>query len=87
VLQSTHKGLTNSIGEHNCFLNGVLQILWHNKTFRKCLMSVQSHDCQDKQFKTVAGVCVFCKLKVLLFLLFSSKKNKSNQINHSIFHF
>ena len=47
VLQSTHRGLSNKSGENNCFLNGVLQILWHNKTFRKCLLSIQHHVCQE----------------------------------------
>ena len=33
VLQSTHRGHSNKSGECNCFLNGGLQILWHNQIF------------------------------------------------------
>lgn len=76
VLQSTHKGLSNKRGENNCFLNGVLQVLWHNKTFRKLILSVQDHTCPDSPKpssspSTKSPVpssetkCVFCSLKNL----------------------
>jgi len=73
VLQSTHRGLSNKTGENNCFLNGVLQILWHNKTFRKCLLSIQHQVGTEGGRGTNSssssggngGSCVYCKLKNL----------------------
>ena len=35
-----HKGLENAIGHNNCFLNVVVQILWHCDTFR---ITLQQH--------------------------------------------
>jgi hypothetical protein len=45
----------------------VLQILWHNKTFRKCLLSIQHHVCQDSapSVDNASGSCVYCQLKNL----------------------
>ena len=37
----THCGLINRTGEYNCFLNVIVQSLWHCKPFRKALLQCQ----------------------------------------------
>lgn len=51
-------GLENPIGAHNCFLNVVLQSLWHLSEFREAFQGSTEHLCGG-------DLCVFCALKSL----------------------
>jgi len=51
------RGLDNPIGENNCFLNGVLQILWHVPSFRTAVLSTEHRGCRD-------DACVYCQVRV-----------------------
>lgn len=57
------KGIKNSLGENNCFLNSIIQNLWHLTSFRSNFLNTDhpnhSHD------------CVFCSLRDL-FKLYGS---------------
>ena len=50
-------GLTNDYGENNCFLNGVLQTLWHLNAFRSAITKTDHPGCKS-------GACVLCQLRV-----------------------
>jgi hypothetical protein len=50
-------GLMNEAGENNCFLNGVLQILWHTRAFRTAVQAVEHRGCSS-------DACVYCQLRV-----------------------
>lgn len=50
------KGLTNELGENNCFLNGLLQVLMHNNSFRRLIMSTD-------HIHSSNSLCVLCKIK------------------------
>jgi len=52
-------GLTNNTGQNNCFLNGVLQILWHNEKFRKEIFDESSKMC------SIGSDCLICQLGIL----------------------
>lgn len=52
------KGLLNHAGENNCFLNVVIQSLWHLDAFRT---KFTSHQKEHKHSET----CVFCALEVI----------------------
>jgi hypothetical protein len=53
----SEKGLQNMFGENNCFLNVVIQALWHLRHFRDKFVAAESH-------KHVGDhPCVFCALK------------------------
>lgn len=47
------KGLRNHPGENNCFLNVVIQSMWHLKSFRMCMKERVSHECLGN------GKCVY----------------------------
>lgn len=34
------RGLSNASGEYNCFLNAIIQTLWHLRTFRRGLLGL-----------------------------------------------
>ena len=51
-------GLENPIGANNCFLNVVLQSLWHLPALRSPLESL-THRCASPE------LCMLCALKVL----------------------
>jgi hypothetical protein len=49
------KGLKNE-GDNHCFLNVVIQILWHLPSFRSTFISA-AHQCHDNE------LCVCCSLR------------------------
>ncbi|KAF0684515.1 Aste57867_23514 [Aphanomyces stellatus] len=55
---SMHKGLTNHIGQNNCFLNVIIQSLWHLDSFR---VLIKSSD--HTTFHTIHDTCLLCELK------------------------
>jgi len=55
---SINRGLTNKQGSHNCFLNGVLQVLWHIRPFNDLILTLR-HQCMDPIS------CFFCRLRAL----------------------
>ncbi|RHY25680.1 hypothetical protein DYB32_008826 [Aphanomyces invadans] len=55
---SMHKGLTNHIGQNNCFLNVIIQSLWHLDSFR-VLIKTSDHT----TLHTVHDTCLLCELK------------------------
>ena len=55
------KGLSNNIGEYNCFLNVVIQSLWNSRPFRELFLSID----KDRHFHKDPQSCVFCALKTL----------------------
>lgn len=57
LMSRSEKGLENSAGQNNCFLNVVIQGLWHIDAFRNNFAQLEQHRHNDK-------ACVFCALKV-----------------------
>lgn len=55
------KGLQNRVGEQNCFLNVVIQGLWHLRSFRDKFQSSTAEHRHAAQ-----GSCIHCALKVRL---------------------
>uniref|UniRef100_A0A7S1N1E2 USP domain-containing protein n=1 Tax=Eutreptiella gymnastica TaxID=73025 RepID=A0A7S1N1E2_9EUGL len=53
------KGLLNEAGANNCFLNVVLQALWHLDQFRQGLLGVHVHQCCG------ADHCLLCAMQAL----------------------
>jgi len=53
---NVYRGLENKVGQHNCFLNVVLQSLWHVQDFRQKMLEVTEHNCSTN--------CIFCALRV-----------------------
>jgi len=51
-------GLTNKPGQNNCFLNRVVQVLYHLKPFRHSFNQLTAHACS-------IPYCNFCALKML----------------------
>jgi hypothetical protein len=51
----TVKGLENQAGQHNCFLNVVVQSLWHLPAIRNTIISI-SHHCRN-------DACILCAIK------------------------
>ena len=61
IKESTgEKGLLNYIGENNCFLNVVIQSLWHLDSFRLKFTS-------EKELHRHQEHCVYCSLEVYYF--------------------
>eukprot|EP00667_Euglena_gracilis_P003554 EG_transcript_3564 len=50
-------GLENPVGAHNCFLNVVLQSLWHLGDFRGRVEELPQHQCRPN--------CIFCAIRNL----------------------
>jgi uncharacterized UBP type Zn finger protein len=57
---SGEKGLLNYLGENNCFLNVVIQSLWHLEAFRQKFTS-------EKELHKHQEHCVYCSLEVRLY--------------------
>lgn len=58
---SKHKGLQNGFGQNNCFLNVILQTLWHLDSFRVLITSNEHrHKTKDGQYG-----CLICSLQTL----------------------
>eukprot|EP01119_Soliformovum_irregulare_P008684 TRINITY_DN21784_c0_g1_i1.p1 TRINITY_DN21784_c0_g1~~TRINITY_DN21784_c0_g1_i1.p1 ORF type:complete len:543 (-),score=119.88 TRINITY_DN21784_c0_g1_i1:8-1636(-) len=57
-LDESEKGLDNFRGENNCFINVVIQSLWHLDSFRKAFSS------RPREHKHVEP-CVFCALEAI----------------------
>lgn len=53
------KGLSNRIGENNCFLNVIIQSFYHLRPFRVGIMMISEHNHPNEN-------CIFCALKVVL---------------------
>ena len=53
--QQSGTGLQNAIGENNCFLNAIIQCLWHNASFRLAVMQWPSHAYQVRTATVVAA--------------------------------
>eukprot|EP00123_Amoebidium_parasiticum_P013187 comp21817_c0_seq1/m.31082 comp21817_c0_seq1/g.31082 ORF comp21817_c0_seq1/g.31082 comp21817_c0_seq1/m.31082 type:complete len:619 (-) comp21817_c0_seq1:111-1967(-) len=58
------KGFTNRPGENHCFLNGVVQVLFHLDSFREGINGVERHICLQKHGAKVS-VCVVCAIKAI----------------------
>jgi len=68
VLMEDDKGLLNSRGENNCFLNVVIQSLWHLSIFRSRFFEWNVHKC-DRSQSAAEATCVHCALTVCWFLV------------------
>ncbi|OQR99160.1 inactive ubiquitin carboxyl-terminal hydrolase [Thraustotheca clavata] len=55
---SLHKGLTNYFGQNNCFLNVVIQSLWHLDSFRVLIRTLD-----HSTLHNINQSCVLCELK------------------------
>ena len=53
-----NKGLSNDTGENNCFLNVVIQSLWHLNDFRSKFKEQATHEHDER------SACIFCALEV-----------------------
>eukprot|EP01061_Rhynchopus_euleeides_P033397 TRINITY_DN5595_c2_g1_i1.p1 TRINITY_DN5595_c2_g1~~TRINITY_DN5595_c2_g1_i1.p1 ORF type:complete len:757 (+),score=206.43 TRINITY_DN5595_c2_g1_i1:22-2271(+) len=59
-LNMTAKGLENRSGHNNCFLNSVLQVLWHCRVFRdNFLKDRDAHICGNKK---KPQSCLYCAI-------------------------
>lgn len=61
------KGLSNYIGENNCFLNVVIQALWHLDPFREAFSSPKVKELHKHSLN-----CVYCALEVKFFFFQNS---------------
>ncbi len=57
------KGLQNSKGENNCFLNVCIQALWHLKGFRRRMFERNIHEHRELVNTEGAPGCIFCALQ------------------------
>jgi hypothetical protein len=65
---SLDKGLRNNEGENNCFLNSIIQCLWHLDQFRNSLLessSLHQHRYSSNAAADVAPLCLTCALSDL----------------------
>lgn len=62
------RGLDNLMGENNCFLNVVIQSLWHLRSFSSAFIELSSH--------THSANCVVCELQSI-FTQFQFAEEKS----------
>jgi Ubiquitin carboxyl-terminal hydrolase len=57
---TTIKGMENSTGSNNCFLNVILQSFWHLTSFRKNFqINSYGHTCEE------AENCLICEIRVI----------------------
>jgi len=59
------KGLENRKGEHNCFLNVVIQIMWHCEPFRNLFKKIHKDEHDHSRLPGGEEACVFCSLRNL----------------------
>eukprot|EP01094_Clydonella_sp_ATCC50884_P018278 TRINITY_DN3364_c0_g1_i2.p2 TRINITY_DN3364_c0_g1~~TRINITY_DN3364_c0_g1_i2.p2 ORF type:complete len:205 (-),score=71.75 TRINITY_DN3364_c0_g1_i2:157-771(-) len=59
---SVKKGLFNEAGENNCFLNVVIQALWHMKSFRN---RFQRSDAHEHREGISPSACPHCALSII----------------------
>lgn len=78
--ERVEKGLVNNFGQNNCFLNVVIQSLWHLAPFREKFSTWETHTHDE------AGIteekCVHCSLKVYLLISCYKLILKMNTANH-----
>ena len=63
-------GLENNFGEHNCWVNAIVQLLFHLDEFRQAIESIKNH------LKCKKYSCQLCQLKELL-----TEYKRSNELN------
>ncbi|XP_024367798.1 uncharacterized protein [Physcomitrium patens] len=68
------KGLRNEIGQYNCFLNVVIQSLWHLRRFREELLADTS-----TQHVHIGSPCVVCALRDIFLGLDAPIHNSSSR--------
>eukprot|EP01117_Protostelium_nocturnum_P012479 TRINITY_DN4600_c1_g1_i2.p1 TRINITY_DN4600_c1_g1~~TRINITY_DN4600_c1_g1_i2.p1 ORF type:complete len:630 (+),score=163.38 TRINITY_DN4600_c1_g1_i2:143-2032(+) len=56
------KGLMNAKGDNNCFINAVIQALWHITPFRTSFSVLESH---QHTISSDSESCIFCCLKII----------------------
>lgn len=65
-IEGTSAGLSNPVGYNNCFLNVIVQLLFHIPVFRNFFMTIKDHSCSDQDnFNSRSSSCVFCALQIL----------------------
>ena len=52
------RGMTNTLGSNNCFLNCAVQGIWNLDPFRASFVLIDNHICTDKS-------CIFCSMLIL----------------------
>jgi len=62
TVPNDEKGLLNFMGENNCFLNVVIQSLWHLEPFRA---KFTSHDALSSHHHQEREECVYCSLEII----------------------
>jgi len=69
-------GLTNRDGEFNCFLNVVLQALWHSDSFRQSLMQFKDvpFNRKFKEHRLISELQVSCTIMVNRLVSNSSRR-------------
>lgn len=68
------KGLQNEVGEYNCFLNVIIQSLWHLRRFREEFLAVAS-----SPHVHVGDPCVVCALYNIFVALSSATIERSKE--------
>ncbi|KAG0571803.1 hypothetical protein KC19_VG044000 [Ceratodon purpureus] len=72
-VEEVGKGLRNEVGQYNCFLNVVIQSLWHLRRFREELLADSS-----MQHVHVGNPCVVCALRDIFLGLDTPTHNSSS---------
>ncbi|KAH7846818.1 hypothetical protein Vadar_018514 [Vaccinium darrowii] len=67
-------GLRNDAGEYNCFLNVIVQTLWHLRRFREVFMSISS-----SEHVHIGDPCVVCALEEIFIALSVASANKQRE--------
>ena len=69
--EDIHRGLSNPLGANNCFLNVVVQALWHVRPFQALLLDDTAHVCtggsgSGTPTSSSSSSCIRCSLTRLL---------------------
>ena len=65
-ITGNEKGLSNPPGHNNCFLNVVIQALWHVESFRETLM-FKPHEHPEGSTPKELENCIYCALQSVFF--------------------
>eukprot|EP00850_Spirogloea_muscicola_P020246 SM000211S06616 [mRNA] locus=s211:69244:78836:+ [translate_table: standard] len=76
IARATGKGLQNEFGQYNCFLNVVIQSLWHLRHFRERLVGPGSDEHAHQ-----GTPCVVCALRTI-FLTLSARQGSTLEPLH-----
>ena len=71
-------GLKNETGEYNCFLNVIIQSLWHIRRFRNVLLAPEAADHMHE-----GDPCVVCALRGIFLALAANESEGGSKLSVS----